>query len=500
MTTTINPFFNPTHYLATHRDLIIAGLTTVNNGAELWQHYVEYGASEERKPNAWFDAYYYLTDNPDLNSAGFSAVEALAHYYEYGIHEGREFSETLWVGRFDAERYAQENEDVVLALGAEKTQLLKHYLSFGYAENRPGAGSLAEVVQGDNVIHVQLPQFGGGVQAGTVMNDRFIVDGFDASGWAGQENVINGLGGEDTVVFRGAGAVEHVRLRSIEKVEITNTDSVHFGSEHAIKQITLGQKATHVQVDFTPEAVVAGLGELYINNQAQGASFSSNGYQKITLNIAEHVTNMALLQVDKTNGSSFSVQLQGGAKTGFELGTLENQGSVALTHLLIDGSALEGALSINAFGELNNVKNLTIKGSTSAANTFTASQAIDTFIGGSGADSFDFTHSAHAAIGITNNKISAVDTILNFSTADTLLTSLPQLSLAQTTGLTPASATLEDLVTGTTGLTTGHVFAFGQDSYLLLHQTPDLTKVQLVKLVGIKTENLIVSNSELSVA
>ncbi|HJH23589.1 MAG TPA: hypothetical protein K8U84_03450, partial [Paenalcaligenes hominis] len=141
-----NAFFNANYYLAQNEDLVRAGLHTEE---QLWNHYVNYGAQENRDglninrvPNTWFDVNYYLGSYPDLIAAGVTAAQALDHYFTYGINEGRQFSATIRTSKFDADTYAAENADVREALGIEedaeltaqdKANLLKHYLAWGYA-------------------------------------------------------------------------------------------------------------------------------------------------------------------------------------------------------------------------------------------------------------------------------------------------------------------------------------------------------------------------------
>lgn len=63
-------FFDRDWYLAAHPDLRHAGLDPL-------KHYVEHGAAELRRPNAWFDPEYYLHRTPELAN---KAANALLHF------------------------------------------------------------------------------------------------------------------------------------------------------------------------------------------------------------------------------------------------------------------------------------------------------------------------------------------------------------------------------------------------------------------------------------
>lgn len=78
---------------------------------------------------AWFDAEYYLTDNPDVAAAvATGGITARQHYDIYGWHEGRD--PAAW---FDTSRYLSDNPDVAAA----GVNPLNHYLTYGQYEARP---------------------------------------------------------------------------------------------------------------------------------------------------------------------------------------------------------------------------------------------------------------------------------------------------------------------------------------------------------------------------
>ncbi|MEB3831013.1 hypothetical protein [Phormidium sp. CCY1219] len=70
--------FNTSDYLTRNPDVAAAG-------ADPWQHFVRYGASEGRMPEL-FDRSFYESNNPDVVAAGADPWE---HFVMYGAAEGR---------------------------------------------------------------------------------------------------------------------------------------------------------------------------------------------------------------------------------------------------------------------------------------------------------------------------------------------------------------------------------------------------------------------------
>ncbi|MCR5417151.1 MAG: hypothetical protein K6E79_10175 [Pseudobutyrivibrio sp.] len=79
-----------------------------------------------------FDATYYAEQNADVVEAiGSDANVLLSHYVNYGIYEGRDASAT-----FNADAYASANPDVTEALGNSYEAMLQHYVLAGVNEER----------------------------------------------------------------------------------------------------------------------------------------------------------------------------------------------------------------------------------------------------------------------------------------------------------------------------------------------------------------------------
>lgn len=128
---------DPTAYMSAYSDLAGAGIDTPE---EAMRHYVLYGAAEGRDQGVtpWaapegFNAYEYLTLNPDVRAAG---ADALQHYREFGQNEGRKYDiagidlQNDALRYFNPDYYKQQRPDVVEA-GVDP---LEHYINFGRFE------------------------------------------------------------------------------------------------------------------------------------------------------------------------------------------------------------------------------------------------------------------------------------------------------------------------------------------------------------------------------
>lgn len=515
----VNAFFNANDYLAKNKDLVAAGLHTPE---QLWEHYVTYGAQEnaegnaDREPNSWFDVNYYLGNYPDLVAAGITAGQALNHYFEYGINEGRSFDPVINASQFDAETYAEKNPDVREYYGiaedaeltaADKANLLKHYLSYGYAEDREGAGEISYFVEAKNEVYVGLL----GAQ-GTIADDLF-----DVYNPLDDDAIIDGLGGNDTVVFNFSNQVftndgDAVILRNIENVEVDDV-TVTANVISQLNSLTLNGAAAAATLIFD-EAAVAASNDVLNATVKGGIELNVNGFETVNLDFGNKFDGVFALDADKAVGSSQTVNLSGGDSkgNGVEL-TFDNVGSTKLTDLTIDGSALAAGLgTVTLEGEALFIKNVTVKGSADAENTFdigvgdqaltviggnegdtfNAVEAIETLTGGRGNDTFSFT----AVSAITTSKtadgkttLTGIDTVTDFKKGDVLKVGSEINVLELPTGGEAGLNTLEKWVEKALDAGDGTAFNYDGAGYVIVGGA-DLTDVSLVKLVGVDVAKL----------
>nr|WP_280176356.1 Ig-like domain-containing protein [Methylorubrum populi] len=111
--------FDADFYLARYADVAAAVPTGRDAGSFAFEHYLKYGASELRNPNAVFDTAYYLEQNPGVAASG---TNPLLHYQEFGWREGANPSAS-----FDTNGYLASHPEVVAA-GIDP---LGHYLQTG---------------------------------------------------------------------------------------------------------------------------------------------------------------------------------------------------------------------------------------------------------------------------------------------------------------------------------------------------------------------------------
>lgn len=251
-----NPYFNATYYLDNNPDVFAAGINTAEGA---WAHYEQYGAAEalngvaSRSPAPWFDIVYYRAENPDLNTAGLTAGQLFTHFTEYGLAEGR--SPSAAAEAIDADSlaaYAAANADLRTAFGIEEgeeltdaqlLQLAQHFYQFGYKENRDGAPVEFNTTPGSTFTLTT------GVDdlVGTSGDDLFqaILDG-GATDTLNTFDRVNGGTGTDTLLIVGDGAADipaNINISNIEIVNIetdaavTNLNSSSFGGVKELWQV-----------------------------------------------------------------------------------------------------------------------------------------------------------------------------------------------------------------------------------------------------------------------
>lgn len=108
--------------------------TTVNVSAA--------GAEDKQACSAVFDAAYYAQNNQDVvNAVGNSKYALLKHFMDYGLAEGRNASAS-----FNAHAYRSRYADLNAAFGDNWMEYVKHYVSIGKSEGRDASpsGSLVQ--------------------------------------------------------------------------------------------------------------------------------------------------------------------------------------------------------------------------------------------------------------------------------------------------------------------------------------------------------------------
>lgn len=158
-----NPYFNAVYYLQQNPDVFAAGYTVDT----AWNHYAQFGANEGyanggtvRAPNPWFDVKYYLNNNPDLIAAGITPAMALDHFTTYGMTAAEDRAPNATVAASPITEasllaYANANADLQTAFGipagateltaAQQNALISHFYQYGYDEGRPDAPTTVDI-------------------------------------------------------------------------------------------------------------------------------------------------------------------------------------------------------------------------------------------------------------------------------------------------------------------------------------------------------------------
>lgn len=231
-----NPYFNAAYYLANNPDLVAAGVDAET-------HYRDHGASEaflgtntDRKPAEWFDIQYYLSQNPDVAAAvAGNVAAAFDHFTTHGIGEGRvpsaayDFSDAQWSD------YAAANSDLTDAFGitdpynmtdAQQLALVNHYYQLGWNEDRD-ADPILPTVGDTYTLTTGADDF-----TGTALDDVFDAALDDASGSLYGLLGIQTLGGQDKLdggegwdvlnaELNATGTTQNPTMTGIEELNLT---------------------------------------------------------------------------------------------------------------------------------------------------------------------------------------------------------------------------------------------------------------------------------------
>lgn len=117
---------------------------------------VAHAETKVMENGTYFDAEYYAQTNQDVVAVyGTSEGALFRHYEEFGKNENRQPVELPDKSVFDAEYYAVLYPDVVAAYGTNSSSLYQHYLQFGKQEGRFASSAVvgAPKVEGQTSIY-----------------------------------------------------------------------------------------------------------------------------------------------------------------------------------------------------------------------------------------------------------------------------------------------------------------------------------------------------------
>lgn len=125
--------FNSNYYLSQYPD--VAGAVTNGTFRSAYDHFIQFGAREGRNAIPLFSSSYYLSRYPDIGSAVTNGTfrSSYDHFLEYGAREGRDPSPL-----FNTSLYLSQNPDIVGAVGRGEISAFEHFILYGQDEDRPG--------------------------------------------------------------------------------------------------------------------------------------------------------------------------------------------------------------------------------------------------------------------------------------------------------------------------------------------------------------------------
>ena len=110
------------------------------NESALKAHWQKNGIREGRVASPFFDAKWYMKQNPDV-AAAYGATNwegAYTHFINHGFNEGREGSPY-----FSANFYLDKYDDLKKAYGSDYLSAAKHFLSYGLKEQRQASSQFS---------------------------------------------------------------------------------------------------------------------------------------------------------------------------------------------------------------------------------------------------------------------------------------------------------------------------------------------------------------------
>lgn len=401
-----NPYFNAEYYLANNPDVKDSGLDPET-------HYLQFGAKEGRAPTSWFNGAYYLATNPDLEAGGITIETAFAHFQAFGSNEGRSPSPTKSLTDASLSGYAAANPDVAQAFGItdpayltsqQKAQLSSHFYQFGVNENRPGDPFVAPV---GGTFTLTTGADTGAAFTGTAGNDVYeapvvmAANGTTLVDTLQSIDSLDGAGGVDTLnAVITATTAATPALKNIESVNLrfaANSATVSLANATGVENITVKDSTAAAGT----VGIVAGVGavaNLSVNNQVAGATF--NGSTATSLNLGLESIGVAGTPavVTVTGAAATTLSLNANNAIAQVVGTgnattlnVAATGTNALT--LATGATtatVTGAGSANLVTAFTTLTKLDASKNTGGVTATVDAKAVDVK-GGSGKDSVTYT-------------------------------------------------------------------------------------------------------------
>jgi hypothetical protein len=334
-------FFNAAYYLTQNPDVAARWVGTPE------AHYTAFGAAEMRAPAVWFDYDYYRANNADLQS--MTALQLFTHYNTFGYKEAR-VTAANYVN-FDAAKYLADYSDLG-AGGITASTAAWHYMYYGANEQRVAYNTSGSVITGGgNVGTTYTLTTGVDNFTGTVSNDTFnssvdltAANTVGATSTLNAADQINGAAGVDTLNITYSGAFANntgIPAAGISNVEIINVRNV---TSNAL---------TGVDLSLIPGVTA------FNSDRSNGAVTVTNVGKTASLGVIGNgtVVNGALTAKYVAGTTAATLNVSGGTATG--------AGAVTING---DVDALLKTLTVNSTGAANTLGGIATPAAVTAVN------------------------------------------------------------------------------------------------------------------------------------
>jgi hypothetical protein len=420
-------FFNAKYYLEQNADVAAAW------GGTAWEHYLTWGASEGRAPNAWFDAQYYRANNADL--AGMNALELFEHYTNHGYAEARVPDSAY--AKFDAEAYLADYADLETGGITAKTAL-NHYLTYGIDEGRVGKNTDGTKVQDDQGTTTGTLTSGSDVASANFIDGSSVFEAGTRVQTLGNADQLTGTG-EDArlyleVVNTAATVVTPQSMAGIVQVDIDggyqgNNFTLNTRNADSIKTLNVSNTGGNVTLNNLATALTS----IEVTNNAANAITAtsladalSGTEDSVTITV-DNYTGAGAMSVGPATGTNGyeTVNVVSNGQTANVIGGLTTTGATTLNvtgaQNLTTGQLSNTVTTIGAAdftGNLNATMgngNMSVTGGTGndtfdfAATQFTTA---DTVAGGDGTDTIRGTFADMIAMTTENSNITSIERLV----------------------------------------------------------------------------------------
>jgi len=311
-------FFNTSYYLAQNADV-----NTRWFGSAL-DHFIRFGASENRAPNSWFVAAQYSRAYTDLQA--MSAAQLYEHYETFGYREGRAPSSTY--ANFSAQTYLNTYTDLTPA-GINALTALNHYLNFGVNESRVATnidGSTISSGISGSTYTLTIGADSGAAFTGTANNDTFTAADTTATTWTVGDAIDGGAGTDTFTVIRTAAITKPTgaTVANIETANMTSGATVTLDTTSGFTGLTTLNTTGVAGATITAASTTA----ISVTDSALAAgAIVVNGGSTATVNATGHTTGTITLGATTAAAGAVSVTTAGV----FADGANNTVGAIAVT-------------------------------------------------------------------------------------------------------------------------------------------------------------------------